>query len=91
MRSIQKLSRERLSQTNAPGLNNISQLWICHFFQGGLIMEKEKKNYIKPEVKKIKLDAKTAVLAVCKTTGSSGRSGGNCGPPIFQPCQDNGS
>ncbi len=55
------------------------------------MMVKEKKNYIKPEVKKIKLDAKTAVLAVCKTTGSSGRSGGNCGPPIFQPCQDNGS
>lgn len=51
----------------------------------------EKKNYIKPEVKKIKLDAKTAVLAVCKTTNSSGRNGGNCGPPIFQPCQDNGS
>ena len=55
------------------------------------IMIKEKKKYIKPEIKKIKLDAKTAVLAVCKTSGSFGRSGGNCGPPIFQPCQDNGS
>ena len=54
-------------------------------------MINEKKKYIKPVVKKIKLDAKTAVLAVCKTSGSYGRSGGNCGPPIFQPCQDSGS
>ena len=54
-------------------------------------MKEEKKKYIKPVVKKIKLDAKTAVLAVCKTSGSNGRSGGNCGPPIFQPCLDNGS
>jgi hypothetical protein len=51
----------------------------------------EKKEYLKPEVKKIKLDAKTAVLAVCKTTGSSGRSGDNCGPPTFQAYLDNGS
>jgi hypothetical protein len=55
------------------------------------MMIKEKKKYIKPEVKKIKLDAKTAVLAVCKTVGSNGRSGGDCGPPTFQACLDNGS
>jgi hypothetical protein len=55
------------------------------------MMIKEKKKYIKPEVKKIKLDAKTAVLNVCKTAGSNGSSGGHCGPPIYQPCLDNGS
>jgi hypothetical protein len=54
-------------------------------------MRNEKKKYIKPEIKKIKLDAKTAVLAVCKTAGGTGPEGGNCGPPIFQPCQENGS
>ena len=54
-------------------------------------MKKEKKKYIKPEITKIQLDAKTAVLAVCKTTGSFGESGSNCGPPVFQPCLDNGS
>jgi hypothetical protein len=55
------------------------------------MMKKEKKKYIKPEITKIKLDAKTAVLAVCKTSGLGGPSGGNCGPPVFQPCQDVGS
>jgi hypothetical protein len=54
-------------------------------------MRSEKKKYIKPAIKKIKLDAKTAVLAVCKTGGNSGPAGVNCGPPVFQPCQDNGS
>ena len=54
-------------------------------------MKTEKKKYIKPEIKKIKLDAKTAVLAVCKTTGIGGPSNGNCGPPQYQPCQDAGS
>jgi hypothetical protein len=60
-------------------------------FQGGLIMEKEKKKYVKPEIKKIRLDAKTAVLAVCKTSGIGGPSGVGCGPPTFQPCQGPGS
>jgi hypothetical protein len=54
-------------------------------------MEKEKKKYIKPEIKKIKLDAKTAVLAVCKVDSIGGPSGVGCGPPTFQPCQDSGS
>jgi len=54
-------------------------------------MGKEKKKYIKPEIKKIRLDAKTAVLAVCKTSGIGGPSGVGCGPPTFQPCQGPGS
>jgi hypothetical protein len=55
------------------------------------MMKKEKKKYTKPEIKKIKLDAKTAVLAVCKTANIGGPSGVGCGPPVFQPCQGPGS
>ena len=56
-----------------------------------MIMKTEKKKYVKPEIKKIKLDANTAVLAVCKTAAIGGPSGVGCGPPEFQPCQDAGS
>ncbi|CAB1073212.1 hypothetical protein D1AOALGA4SA_1797 [Olavius algarvensis Delta 1 endosymbiont] len=45
-------------------------------------MEKiEKKKYEKPTVKRIKLDAKTAVLGFCKTTAIVGPSGIGCGTP----------
>jgi len=54
-------------------------------------MMKKKKKYVKPEIKKIKLDAKTAVLAVCKTASIGGPSGVGCGPPMFQPCPNAGS
>ena len=54
-------------------------------------MEKEKKTYVKPEIKKIRLDPKTAVLAVCKTSSIGGPSGVGCGPPVSQPCQGPGS
>jgi len=54
-------------------------------------MTKEKKKYAKPEIKKIRLDAKTAVLGVCKTAAIGGPAGVGCGPPTFQPCQDVGS
>jgi hypothetical protein len=50
-----------------------------------------KKIYAKPEVKRIKLDAKTAVLSVCKTMQGEGQNGDTCGGPIFQPCQAYGS
>ena len=53
--------------------------------------ENKKKKYHKPEIKRIKLDAKTAVLAVCKTSGVGGPSGIGCGPPAYQPCQAPGS
>ena len=55
------------------------------------MMIKEKKKYTKPEIKKIRLDAKTAVLAVCKTAAVGGPTGVGCGPPMFQYCQDAGS
>ncbi len=41
-----------------------------------------KKKYEKPNVKKIHLDAKCAVLGFCKTTGTIGPRGSNCGIPI---------
>ena len=61
------------------------------FFQGGLIMEKEKKKYIKPEIKKIKLDAKTAILSVCKTSGSFGPGTVGCQTFLGDNCLDMGS
>ena len=43
--------------------------------------EKPKKKYEKPTVRKIKLDAKTAVLGFCKTLSIVGPSGMGCGQP----------
>ena len=54
-------------------------------------MEKEKKKYAKPEIKKIKLDAKTAVLSVCKTAGHFGPGTGTCETVFGDNCQDMGS
>ena len=39
-------------------------------------MDKKKKKYSKPDIKKIRLDAKTAVLGFCKT-------GSDAGPSVF--------
>ena len=39
---------------------------------------KEKKKYDKPKVTRIKLDAKTAVLSICKTTGAGEPSAAGC-------------
>jgi hypothetical protein len=52
--------------------------------------ENKKKKYRKPEVKKIKLDAKTAVLGFCKTGGQVGPIGTGCGLP-FPACRSGGS
>ena len=53
-------------------------------------IEKEKKPYEKPKITRIKLDAKTAVLAVCKTAGTGGPSGFGC-EAFSAPCMDDGS
>ena len=45
--------------------------------------EKKKKKYVKPEVTKISLDAKTAVLGGCKLQGGSGSNGDDCGHPLY--------
>jgi hypothetical protein len=41
-----------------------------------------KKRYEKPTLKKVKLDAKCAVLGFCKTTGKIGPGRSNCGVPV---------
>jgi hypothetical protein len=43
---------------------------------------KKGKKYVKPEVTKIKLDAKCAVLGGCKITGEDGPNGTGCGNPL---------
>ena len=54
-------------------------------------MENEKKKYTKPEIKKIRLDAKTAVLSVCKTSESFGPGTVGCKNFLGDNCQDMGS
>ena len=56
-------------------------------------MEKaKKKKYEKPEATRIHLDAKTAVLGFCKTTGSMGPLAPSCGVGGgFGPCSSEGS
>ena len=43
---------------------------------------KKRKKYVKPEVTKIKLDAKCAVLGGCKISGDDGPTGTGCGSPL---------
>jgi hypothetical protein len=43
--------------------------------------ESGKKRYVKPTMKKVKLDAKCAVLGFCKTTGKIGPGRSACGYP----------
>ena len=55
-------------------------------------MKMEKRRYEKPEIKRIRLDAQTAVLTVCKVQGQDGGPTSQaCGPPKFQPCELEGS
>jgi hypothetical protein len=53
-------------------------------------MKSKKKEYKKPEVKRVSLDAKCAVLAFCKTSGSLGPDDMHCGLPN-PPCSSEGS
>lgn len=50
-----------------------------------------KKRYEKPKITKINLDAKTAVLAVCKTSGKFGSGKAGCRNHIGQLCNQEGS
>jgi hypothetical protein len=51
----------------------------------------EKKKYEKPKITKIKLDPKTAVLAVCKASGIAGPGGSGCETFLGDPCSSFGS
>jgi hypothetical protein len=53
-------------------------------------MKSRKKEYKKPEVKRVSLDAKCAVLAFCKNWGSLGPDGADCSLPV-PPCAGPGS
>ena len=55
------------------------------------MIEKSKRKYIKPEVTIIKLDPKTAVLAVCKTSGTFGPGRRGCTTHLGRQCRDQGS
>ncbi len=56
-------------------------------------MDNKKKKYRKPEIKKIKLDAKTAVLGFCKVDANAGPHpiSGCSGPGGVAPCSAPGS
>ena len=54
--------------------------------------QKKKRKYVKPKVTKIIIDAKTAVLAVCKVNhGSGGPMNKNCHGGPGGICRDQGS
>ena len=52
---------------------------------------KTKKKYEKPKITKISLDAKTAVLAVCKTSGKFGPGKSGCQNHLGSLCNQAGS
>ena len=54
-------------------------------------MKSKKKEYKKPEVKRVSLDAKVAVLALCKNNGRLGPDGADCSIPSPPPCAGPGS
>ena len=57
------------------------------------MQKQKKKKYVKPQITKIKLDAKTAVLAACKVHrwGTAGPLNVNCGGVGPQGCLEPGS
>jgi hypothetical protein len=54
------------------------------------LVKKRKKEYKQPEVKRVSLDAKCAVLGFCKNSGGAGPEPPACGGPI-PPCAGPGS
>ena len=52
---------------------------------------KTKKKYEKPKITRIKLDATTAVLAACKTSGAFGPGGVGCIDFFGDACSQAGS
>ena len=50
----------------------------------------EKKTYEKPKITRIKLDARTAVLGICKTSGAGGPNAYGC-EVLGAPCDSAGS
>ena len=46
-------------------------------------VERQKKPYLKPEIRKVTLTPEEAVLGACKTTSGTGPAAANCGNPIY--------
>ena len=58
---------------------------------GGVMEKKKRKKYEKPRLKKIRLDARCAVLGFCKSNSPTvGPAAISCGMP-FAPCSASGS
>jgi hypothetical protein len=53
--------------------------------------KKVKKEYERPMVRKVRLDAKVSVLAVCKTSTGGAGPVFNCDTLLGDPCQSDGS
>jgi hypothetical protein len=51
----------------------------------------QKKKYEKPQVKRIKLDARNAVLGFCKGTSMGGPTVSGCEDGWGDPCNEAGS
>lgn len=56
-----------------------------------MMEQKEKKQYEKPRITRIKLDARTAVLGICKTSGAGGPTLWGCVDALSDPCNVHGS
>lgn len=55
-------------------------------------MQEKKKKYLKPKINRIKIDAKTAVLNVCKVShGPGGPLNKNCRGGVGGICREPGS
>ena len=52
---------------------------------------KIKKRYTKPQVTKIKLETKEAVLGICKTQTMTASQIGACSNPLVEGCYSAGS
>jgi len=51
----------------------------------------QKKKYEKPQVKRIKLDARNTVLGFCKGTSQGGPGVSGCVDGFMDPCNEAGS
>jgi len=73
-----------MTEKGLPGLLTRAPISHCSSFLSleAVMGQSGKKRYEKPELKKVQLDAKCAVLGFCKTTGKIGPGKSNCGVPV---------
>ena len=67
-------------------------LYAAELGSGAMEKDQKKKEYEKPEVTRVTLDAKCAVLGFCKQVSiGSGPGVTGCSDGFGSPCQTNGS